>query len=873
MKKSLLSMLGVAAITWSAQVSAAGIGGINVVSALGQPLRADIELLSVNNSEKSSLVARLATPDAYKAAGLDYPYGSKFKFTIESRADGQSFIHATTLQPVNDPFVSLLVELSWSSGKLLREFTFLLDPVGYQAEQPAPAPVQTVAPVVESVSDVTPEPEVMPVSEPEVEVAAVKTVPLETPAETKPITQAPGKALVTPVPAQALNQGDVTVKRGEYLSKIAAAHKVEGVSLERMLVAMYRANADQFDGKNMNRIKTGKILRLPDAAEIEAVTQAEARKEIHAQVSDWNAYRQKIAGAAPASTQQETAQQVSAGKISSSVSDKAPVVKEGAKEVLKLSKGEVPNDKTGVTGKASGQDKSNAAQEDAIAKSKAAEDESKRVAMLEKQVQDMARLAELKTQAAALANTATVATSAVTVVSEVAAVSAVESASAVEPASMVAAPAKPKPQAQPMVVETSLVDDLLAEPLYLGGGLAALLGLGGLAFMRTRRNKPAAKKPGKNGAEEDIGAVTGRIAAPVVPSPDTGDFTIHAGNTQILTASHSDDDPISEADLFLSFGRDAQAEEILKEALQSANNKTPIRMKLLEIYLSRKDTKSFEGLAKQLKSSVDDATWEQAAAMGRKIDPQNALYGGSGARVEDSESATMQTAALVTDPNFARTLAGSSAFKTSGDATAALDLDLAATQVFTKDEMATAKNAAMDLDVTATNPSMPAAPEMDFDVTATHDKLVSAGGAAGKLPSLDDMVFDITSTHPSMPAAKPESAKPQAAPAEEDGGMAFTLDFPIESSTAKVSEPVKAAEFNLGDISLDMGDDKPANAIAAKPANDSAQWHEVATKLDLAKAYQEMGDPSGAREILEEVLREGDDEQRATAQEILNQLA
>ncbi len=858
MKKSLLNILGVAAITLSAQVSAAGIGGINVVSALGQPLRADIELLSVNNSEKSSLVARLAAPDAYKAAGLDYPYGSKFKFDIETRANGESFIHATTLQPVNDPFVTLLVELSWSSGKLVREFTFLLDPVGYQAVQPAPAPVQAVAPVVQPVADVAPEPVAVAMPEPKVEAAAVESAPLESPAETKPITQAPSKAAVTADPVKLVEKSDLSVKRGDNLSKIAAAHQVEGVSLERMLVALYRANADQFDGKNMNRIRTGKILRLPDAAELEAVTQSEARKEIHAQVSDWNAYRQKIAGAAPASTQQETAQQVSAGKISSNVSDKAPVAKEGAKEVLKLSKGETSNDKTGVTGKAGGQDKSNAAQEDAIAKSKAAEDESKRVAMLEKQVQDMARLAELKTQAAALANNAPVVASAVAAVSEVSAVSAVESASAV-------VPAQPKLQAQPVVVETSLVDDLLAEPLYLAGGLVALLGLGGLAFMRTRRSKLTTKKPSKKGGEGDIGAVTGRIAAPVVPSPDTGDFTIHAGNTQTLTATQSDDDPISEADLFLSFGRDAQAEEILKEALQTATNKTPIRMKLLEIYVSRKDAKSFEGLAKQLKSSVDDTTWEQVATMGRKIDPQNALYGGSGAKVEDSESATMQTAALATDPNFARTLASSAAFKAAGDATAALDLDLAATQVFTKDEMATAKNAVMDMDVTATNPSMPAAQEMDFDVTATHDKIVSVGGAAEKLPNLDELVFDITSTHPSMPAVQPE-----AAPVEEDKGMAFTLDFPVDSGKDKVSEPVKAAEFNLSDISLDMGDEKPMDA---KPANDSAQWHEVATKLDLAKAYQEMGDPSGAREILEEVLREGDDEQRATAQEILKQLA
>src|SRR3989338_3740481 len=108
-----------------------------------------------------------------------------------------------------------------------------------------------------------------------------------------------------------------------------------------MLVALYRANADQFDGKNMNRIKAGKILRLPEQSELMNVAQSDAAKEIRAQTADWNAYRQKLA-AAPAASQPQEAQQVATGKIASSVADKAPVAKESAKEVLKLSKGEAP---------------------------------------------------------------------------------------------------------------------------------------------------------------------------------------------------------------------------------------------------------------------------------------------------------------------------------------------------------------------------------------------------------------------------------------------------------------------------------------------------------------------------------------------------
>src|SRR3989338_4287719 len=186
--------------------------------------------------------------------------------------------------------------------------------------------------------------------------------------------------------------GNITVQRGDTLSKIAAQNKPADVSLERMLVALYRANADQFDGKNMNRIRTGKILRLPDKNEINAINRPEAAKEIHAQAADWNAYRQKLAGAAATSSQPQAAQQAATGKITSSVTDKAPVAKESAKEGLKLSKGEAPGDKaaTGVGGKQmSAQDKKNAAQENAIAKAKTLKEDQARAALLEKNLKDM----------------------------------------------------------------------------------------------------------------------------------------------------------------------------------------------------------------------------------------------------------------------------------------------------------------------------------------------------------------------------------------------------------------------------------------------------------------------------------------------------
>ena len=119
-----------ACFAWSGLALAVGMGGINVTSSLGERLKADIGLVAVTKAEKTSLVARLASPDSYKNAGLEYPYNNKFKFDIANRANGEPYLNVSSAQPVNDPFVVLLVELNWASGRLVREYTFLLDPPG-----------------------------------------------------------------------------------------------------------------------------------------------------------------------------------------------------------------------------------------------------------------------------------------------------------------------------------------------------------------------------------------------------------------------------------------------------------------------------------------------------------------------------------------------------------------------------------------------------------------------------------------------------------------------------------------------------------------------------------------------------------------------
>ena len=155
----------------------------------------------------------------------------------------------------------------------------------------------------------------------------------------------------------------------------------------------------------------------------------------------------------------------------------------------------------------------------------------------------------------------------------------------------------------------------------------------------------------------------------------------------------------------------------------------------------------------------------------------------------------------------------------------------------------------MDFDITGTNPGVPTA-----NTTGTGEDATVA-------LNMDDLVFDVTATHPKIPAA---TASAPAAPAD-DGGLTFTLDFPTESMPKAVT-PVR--DLGLDEITLNL--DKPAaSGGAASPELKDEHWQEVATKLDLAKAYVEMGDKEGAREILQEVLEEGGPEQKESAQKLM----
>ncbi len=470
MLKLLIGALGfVAGIVLSGFVFAVSMGGINVATALGEPLMVEIRLEAASKAEAGTVSARLAMPDMFKAAGLDYPYGlPQLKFKIEKRADnGEHYLKITSTQPINEPFVTLLVELSWSSGRLLREYTFLLDPPGYAAALPKAEKVRLVKPSVLAESGFKPQgKQAASAAEP---TSATSTVSKEVSAEE--VTPAPSKKFTAAVAPSNVASGTIKIKRGDTLRKLARQAKPDDVSLERMLVALYRANTDAFDGKNMNRLKVGKILRVPEQPELDDLAQADAVTEIRAQAADWHAYRQNLAAASVLAAEEIATREVS-GKINASVADKAPVAKESAKEVIRLSKGEAPGDKD--------------VQNKRLILEEALQESNERVVLLEKNVKSMQHLMELKSQAAAKPeiNTESAKLEALPEASVIPAISssAVMAASAVQPD-------QPLQQPEAGTLEPTLLDEMLDEAPYLAGLAAALLALLGFGFMVARRRK------------------------------------------------------------------------------------------------------------------------------------------------------------------------------------------------------------------------------------------------------------------------------------------------------------------------------------------------------------------------------------------------
>ncbi len=953
-------------------VLAAGLGRLAVLSGLGQPLRAEIEVVSLQRGEAESLSARIATPDAFREAGVEYGAAvPRVRTVLERRPNDRYVIVLSTPQPVEEPFLDLLVELNWASGRLVRQYTFLLDPVDYRGPQPiaaapsrpattevrpveAPRPpeVSAAAPAAPAVAPpaASAEPAPSAPAAPPADTPAAQGSPTQAPPAQAPAAQAP--AAQAPADAPKLASEPVAtyeVQKGDTLSKVALQYKPEGVTLQQMLVALYRANEDAFIQKNMNLVRAGRVLTIPDREAVEAVAPADAGKLFVAQWQDFNEYRAKLGGAiAAAPAQTEAPQQRAAGRITEQPEATAAAPKAAPRDELRVSKA----DDAAKSAKAAAA----ARADDLAARERALQEAGSRVGDLERNVKDLQGLVELKnkqladlqkqaeavkaaaakaTDAEAAKAAAAKATAAAKVAeaeaakaaaakaaeaeaakaaaakataAEAAKAAAAAAAKAPEPAKAVevakapeapkaaepapTAPAKapeapkaeapkapappkaaaaPRKPAPPPPPEPSLVEAILDEPLYLaggGGGILALL-IGGYLWRKKRSAKLENSLLGVTTTDSSsvFGTTGGR-------SIDTGGSSLQTDFSQSgIGAIDTDEvDPVAEADVYMAYGRDAQAEEILKEALLKDPNRQTVRVKLLEIYAARKDLKAFETTAGEIyaASGGQGPEWQKAIELGLSIDPSNPMYGGGGGRREAGGRAPERdTVVLPAAGGAAAAMASDLAFDLAGSkAPPSIDFDLggggrgaAAAVPDLALDVASQAPADLGFDLNLGGDSQKPAVEeaSDFSPSGTFimdaatkkavSDMVEAQGAPGSL----EIDFELPGT------------KGGATPGEQTARMQAAQPANVTEIDFKLGEPTKpaAAAMDLGGISFDLGKGGGEGAPV------DARWQEVATKLDLAKAYEEMGDKDGARELLNEVLKEGDAAQQQQAKQML----
>src|SRR5688572_11060333 len=627
MRRHLPRLLLLGALLSPVTLYALGLGEIRLHSALNQPFDAEIELISPTADELAGLKVGLASPDLYSRYGIDRPtYLSSFTFSVQRNRDGRAAIKVTSNRSVTEPFVTILVEASWARGRLLREYTVLLDPPVFMPSQP-----EAQAPVTTPQTGTQTQRIERPVAQEQPAEAPARATPLPTPSEPtqEPVATASSSSSGEPI------AGEYTVARNDTLYRIASRVTQDGSRREinRTMIALFRANPAAFSG-NINRLRSGAVLRIPELADIEAISTGEATQEVVRQTAEWSGAQQP-----------EQVAQEEANRLRLVTPEETPVAPSSATPAPEQV-ARAPSTPT-TSGPTPGDN---------------------RVAL------PSPGLAE--TQQSATEAPVEPAPQAETTTQEPTAQASEPVAET--PTTEQAAPARPapRPAAQaPAEPEPSLLDRVNQYWWVLVVvGLLVVIGLA-VAFVRRRREEAAVAsdsmagldfEPRANraapsmsptrvrdsfvvedsededtlgGLDEPAPAPTARraepakprlepvaAAAPAVASPRT-DETI-SSETQVR---FDQQDALAEADFHMAYGLYDQAADLVKIAIDREPARRDLKLKLLEIYFVWGNKDLFLDTARDLYESRAEAApgeWDKVAIMGKQIAAENEMFQG-----------------------------------------------------------------------------------------------------------------------------------------------------------------------------------------------------------------------------------------------------
>ena len=973
-----------------------GLGEIEVTTALNQELNAEIELLSAAPEDVETLIVKLASREEFSRAGIDRPYMlNSLRFSAEIR-DGVPFIKVTSDKPVREPYLNFLIEIDWPKGHMMREYTILLDPpifmeqVPVQQEQMRPAAMESSR---SPVSGAMPEPQSSSGFRPTamaVTASTTSAVPVPVPSVQADQDQAVAYQATTAY-SQTYSQppGEYRIQKGDTLWSLADSMRPDrSVTIEQMMLAMLRSNPEAFINDNVNGLKRGYILRIPDRDDIVVMSQAEAVALVQEQNALWREYQQAVTGGEPASAMDIAAQGDAGADLDASVDSRLEIVAAGSGTTATGSKDPTQMSSSELRAELA------LARESLETERVEKEELQQRVQSLEGQVDRMkslltledADMAEMQQAATPVASETMpeVAEEVVVETPEDVAVeqllmddgAALEDIGVTEEVALDEVSVEEDAEQQlfideePLEVVEELVEQpaattedfsvapntepafmqpqkqgpiaaLLNNPVLLaaaGGGLLLVLLLVALIMKRRKsgdeeqvvtsnlediaeqiEDRDVIREVDDTQVEQELAAEQAE-AETVKEKIDTESAAVSPSAEDTVVTPSDDaaeeprDDIIAEADVYLAYGIYQQAEELLQNAIKNNPDKDSYRVKLAETYSAGKNADAFIELATEMnqrRDGEDTPAWQKIVAIGNQLVPNHALFTGATVgdlsmddlssqapetmdidldsdaeqealapdldlsfdepEAEDTVETKSQPTELVDSVEFDLAETGAETKADIEEEDEGVAFDLTETQAFeagTETGEFSLDIEASELGVEEAEAEESSADEFDLDLSAEAEAALAADdedvGGEISLDDIDDASLDLdigsdetgVITEPAEEESQPE--KPKAVEPQEEA--ADIIDF----AERAMEEHAVEAQAESASFADSMDDDLDLS--------DLDDIDEVSTKLDLAKAYLDMGDADGTRSILDEVMSEGNDDQKREADDLLRQL-
>jgi len=630
---------------------ALGFGDLRLLSPLNAPLDAEIELVDVAPEDMQSLRAQIASRETFTRYGLEWPvFLSSVQVKITRTADGRQVLKLKSTDTITEPFITLLVEVSWARGRSVREYTMLLDPPVYTPGQSPANNAPVAAPAAGTGARegaITRGSEIPPSQD-------TSSISPNPPAEASSAPASPRGAGSSPSAASGSSH---VVKRGETLSAIAATasgNATNSPQTRSWMLAIYQANPPAFE-KNMNLLRSGAVLRIPDSADVAAISPSEANGEIRRQYAAW--------------------------RSSTPAAGSSPAAEPGRLRLV------TPNESGSVgTG---GPNSDTKALQGRVKELEGQLSDSKR--LLEMRNAELAQL-QSRLEGATRAPPASAPTPAPTPPAAAAPAPAEQQppvAQAEAPTAAAPPPAEePAPSAEPTPTPSAAADTTRTHrpptPVQAEGGgifdtlkeywwaigllVVALIGFFGMRAWRSRRQSEFDDSLGRlavAGANSmDRGFAAGGDTSPVRPltaATDDGAFLVEESGTHERprfggggapaaaaprhvstddtvssdTAINLDQgDPLAEADFHMAYGLYDQAADLIRIAISREPNRRDLKLKLLEVFFVWGNKEQFLHSARELADTRAQAApgeWEKIVIMGKQLAPEDLLFSGGGA--------------------------------------------------------------------------------------------------------------------------------------------------------------------------------------------------------------------------------------------------